>query len=500
MTGGGQMLRACGLLFGNYPLYAVLLTAAACLSVFLAGFGLHRRGSRGAIEFILCMTAVAEWSIGYFFELIAPTLSMKLLAAQIEYLGIATLPVLWLLLAARYTARIDLARPIRVVLLIVLPAVTIGLAFTNPLHGLLWSRTWMDAAVSPPVLHVVHGPMFWVHMIYAYILLLLGTLLFIASLVTSPPFCRSGSFAMIVAAAAPWIGDILYLSGLNPSPGFDTTPFPFAVSGAAVAWVLFRHRFLDIVPFARERVIETMRNPVIVIDAADHIVDSNPAAGFLLRDSGAPSDRGLSGRVIVLHETTERRMMETVLRASEEKYRTLIESIDQVIFSLDLKGTFTYVSPVVEKVSGYTPAEIVGSPFSRFVHPDDLSLVARNMEARYRGERVQNEFRVIDRNGAVLYVRTASSPLVERGTVTGLTGIMADITEQRTPRRRDRPRLQQPSHRHHGLRGDAAHGRIAGRREPRLGQRDQEVDRQGSGSRAPAARLQPQAGPPAPAL
>jgi PAS domain S-box-containing protein len=481
MTGGEQMLRACELLFGNYPLSAVLLAAAACLSVFLAGFALNRRASQGAIEFILCMTAVAEWSTGYFFELIAPTLSAKLLAAQIEYLGIATLPVLWLLLAARYTARVDLARPVRVVLLMVLPAVTIGLAFTNPLHGLLWSRTWMDAAVSPLVLHVVHGPMFWVFMIYAYLLLLLGTLLFIVSLVTSPPFYRSASFAMIVAAAAPWIGNILYLSGLNPSPGFDTTPFSFAVSGAAVAWVLFRHRFLDLVPFARERVIETMRDPVIVIDAADRIVDSNPAAGFLLRGSGARigahvtsllpdwdrirvglaesggplsdfllggaerprafeidvsdiSDwrRGLSGHVVVLHETTERRLMEAVLRASEEKYRTLVESIDQVIFSLDLKGTFTYVSPVVEKLSGYTTAEIVGSPFSRFVHPDDLALVARNMEALYRGERTQNEFRVIDSNGAVLYVRTSSSPLVEHGTVTGLTGIMTDITEQRT--------------------------------------------------------------------
>jgi PAS domain S-box-containing protein len=480
MTGGEQMLRAFGQLFGNYPLYAVLLSASVCLSVFLAIFGLRRRASRGATEFIFCMTAVAEWSIGYFLELIAPTLSMKLLAAQIEYLGIATLPALWLLLAARYTARIDLARPIRIALLMVLPAITIGLAFTNSLHGLLWSRTWMDAAVSPPVLHVAHGPMFWVYMVYAYILLLMGTLLFIVSLVTSPPFYRGASFAMIVAAAAPWIGNVLYLSGLNPSPGFDTTPFAFAVSGSAVAWVLFRRRFLDIVPFARERVVETMRDPVIVIDAADRIVDSNPAAAFLLRgtgarigahvasvlpdwerirvelaESGGPlsdlllggaerrrafeidatdvSDRkrGLSGRVIVLHETTERRMMEAVLRASEEKYRSLVESIDQVIFSLDLKGTFTYVSPVVEKISGYSAAAIVGSPFSRFVHPDDLTLVAKNMEARYRGESGQNEFRVIDSNGAVLYVRTSSSPLVERGIVTGLTGIMTDITEQR---------------------------------------------------------------------
>ena len=481
MTGGQRMLETAALLFANHPLQAVLLAATSCLSVFLAIFGLHRRASRGATEFIFVMAAVAEWNIGYFFELVAPTFSQKLLAAQIEYLGITTLPVLWLLLAARSTGRIDLSRPLRVAVLMIVPCVTIVLAFTNPAHGLLWSRTWMDAAITPPVLRVIHGPMFWVNMVSAYLLLLAGTLLFVSSLITAPPFYRSASFAMIVAVAAPWMGNVLYVSGLNPFPGFDTTPFSFAVSGAAVAWVLFRHRFLDIVPFARNRVIETMRDPVVVIDAADRIVDGNPAAAALMRGSGAlvgahiasllpewdrirvglaegggaladfllggterqrafdidVSDisdwrRGLSGRVIVLHETTDRRRMEDILRASEEKYRTLVESIDQVIFRLDLEGTFTYVSPVVQKLSGYTPDDIVGSPFSRFVHPDDLALVSRNMQARYRGESEQNEFRVVDRSGGVLRVRTSSTPLVEHGTVTGLTGIMTDITEQKT--------------------------------------------------------------------
>ncbi len=161
------------------------------------------------------------------------------------------------------------------------PCVTIALAFTNPTHGLLWTRTWMDAAISPPVLQVIHGPMFWVNMVYAYLLLLLGTLLFMSSLITAPPYYRTASFAMIAAVAAPWIGNVLYVSGLNPFPGFDTTPFSFAVSGAAAAWVLFRHRFLDIVPFARNRVIETMRDPVIIVDPVDRIVDCNPAAAAL---------------------------------------------------------------------------------------------------------------------------------------------------------------------------------------------------------------------------
>jgi hypothetical protein len=126
------MLESSALLFANYPVQAGLLVATSCFSVFLAVFGLHRRASRGATEFVLVMAAVAEWNIAYFLELAAPALSLKLLAAQIEYLGIATLPVLWPCCAG-HTGRIDLARP-RIAELMLVPCVTIALAFTNPAH------------------------------------------------------------------------------------------------------------------------------------------------------------------------------------------------------------------------------------------------------------------------------------------------------------------------------------------------------------------------------
>ena len=139
----------------------------------------------------------------------------------------------------------------------------------------------------------------------------------------------------------------------------------------------------------------------------------------------------LSGRVILMHDVTERRRMERILRASEEKYRSLVEGIDQVIFSLDLEGRFTYVSPVVGKMSGYTPEQIIGKPFARFVHPEDVALVSHNIEGRYKGGRGQNEYRVLDSDGSVLYVRTSSTPVIVDGAVTGITGIMTDVTEQR---------------------------------------------------------------------
>jgi PAS domain S-box-containing protein len=372
------MLENCRILFESHCALAIMLTSASSLSALLAALGLLQRRAAAAREFILVMAAVFVWSTAYFFELILPGISLKLFSARVEYLGIATLPVLWLLLAARVTGRGSLIRPARVAALLLIPAVTIALAFSNDMHGLLWSAVGIDSAIAPPLLSVQHGPWFWVHFSSSYLLLALGTVLFVVSLIVAPPFFRSRAVAMIIGVAAPSVGNLLYVTGFNPFPGFDITPFSFSVSGCATAWALFRHGLLDIVPFARERVIETMRDAVIVIDGADRILDANPAARRLAQDAASPLGAHVSalvpawdevkaaharlplrlpeiafprstgerwfeidvapvvnrqgrgtGRVLVLHETTERRRMEQTLRGSEEKQRALAEQLHQ---------------------------------------------------------------------------------------------------------------------------------------------------------------------------
>ncbi len=77
---------------------------------------------------------------------------------------------------------------------------------------------------------------------------------------------------------APWLGNALTIFGLKPFPGLDFTPFAFTISGLAVAWSLFRFRLFNIIPVAREAVIESMRDAVIVLDEQGRIVDLNPVA------------------------------------------------------------------------------------------------------------------------------------------------------------------------------------------------------------------------------
>ena len=130
-------------------------------------------------------------------------------------------------------------------------------------------------------------------------------------------------------------------------------------------------------------------------------------------------------------DITERKLAEHALRRSEEQHRSLVENINEIIFTLDTKGRFTYVSPVVERMLGYRPDEIIGQPFNWFVHTDDAPGLLVAFERSFSSHNKPYEVRVTARDGTTHYVRVSCRPIDDEGHVTGLTGIMADITESK---------------------------------------------------------------------
>ena len=66
------------------------------------------------------------------------------------------------------------------------------------------------------------------------------------------------------------------------------------------------------------------------------------------------------------------RLAVITVRESEERYRSLVENINDVAYSLDNNGVFNYVSPVIFPKTGFSQKEILNHHFTEFVHPDDL--------------------------------------------------------------------------------------------------------------------------------
>lgn len=127
-------------------------------------------------------------------------------------------------------------------------------------------------------------------------------------------------------------------------------------------------------------------------------------------------------------EIAEREQVEMMLRESEKRYRNLVENINDVIFTLNTQGIITYVSNAFEKQFLYKADEVTGKPFDFFIHPDDLTLVLNRLERVLAGDVLPSEFRVLDKNGKVRFVRTSSRPLLAENQLVGLTGVLVDIS------------------------------------------------------------------------
>lgn len=131
-------------------------------------------------------------------------------------------------------------------------------------------------------------------------------------------------------------------------------------------------------------------------------------------------------------ERRERQRMEMALRQSEARYRTLVESVPEVIYRVAADGALIELSPAFESITGWPRAEWLGRPFAGLVHPEDLPAAVARFEDVMRGQTpAPYELRLRTRSGDYLVGEFTSAPIVEAGRVVGKSGVARDITERK---------------------------------------------------------------------
>jgi signal transduction histidine kinase len=254
--------------------YTIFLSMTAIIAASLGFYVLRRRALRGALIFSAQMWGLAFWTLAYVLEVASRSLETKIFWNKVEYPWTFVALLAWLGVALHYSGRDDLLTFRNMALAAVMPVITTVLAFTNPRHHLIWTRIWIDE--KTPALVATHGPWFWIHVAYCYLLLAFCSVLVLRRAITSRTR-RSQSIPLLVSVFAPWTGNALHLAGLTPS-AIDPTPFFFTVSGIALGYGLLRLHLLDIVPLARTQVIEGMSDGMMVLDRGGRVMDLNPAA------------------------------------------------------------------------------------------------------------------------------------------------------------------------------------------------------------------------------
>ena len=274
----------------SFTPFVFLLVVPGLVAMSSAAYAWRQGRLALASPFMFLTLSSALWALIHVGEIVGGDLSTKLFWAKAQYLGIALVPVAWLTVGLQYTNRQHWLTRRNLVWLSIIPVWVLVMTWTNDGHGLIWRETSVKEAGPFSVLGVTYGPAFWVGLAYQYALLVVGTGLLLTMVVRSPRFYLGQRLVLIAAVMFPWLANVAYFRGWGPA--FDLTPFVFALSAVATSYGVLRFQLIDIVPIARDVVLENMTDALLVLDTENRVVDINPAASDLF-DRPARAAMGL---------------------------------------------------------------------------------------------------------------------------------------------------------------------------------------------------------------
>ena len=244
----------------------------ACLTILL----LWKFRKSTEVKFLIYLEFFAAiWATAYAFEFASPDLNSKILWSKLSYFGIAFLPVFYFLFTTAFSKKHNLITQKNIALLLVIPVVTIALVFTNENHRLIWTSITPDPVNN--IVYYSHGIAFWVFYAFTETLLLLGLYNLVKSIYEFSAYYKKQSGTLLVATIFPIVGNLIYVTNLNPFPGFDWTPISFVLTGLIISLGIFRFRMFNIIPLAKTKLFEMLNDGVIVINTNGFIEDCNSA-------------------------------------------------------------------------------------------------------------------------------------------------------------------------------------------------------------------------------
>ena len=283
---------------------------AGALAVGLAVAAWRRRelGGWPAIYLGLGSLSAAVYAWGYALELTSRSLEAALAWARIEYLGIPYIAPMWLAFALHMSGYGRWISWRRMPFLLAIPVVTQVVALSAEWHGLFYTSTYMQKAGPFFILAFQKGPFYWLHLLFVNGCLVFTTVMLAQMWARSAPAFRRQALFFLLAMAIAWGGLLIYVTGHAPY-NLDLTSLSVSLGGLVVGVGLFRFGGLDVVPLARDVIFERMGDGVLVFDAADRLIDFNPAMQAMLpqlhkTQIGQPAAQVLAAQADLLAQIT----------------------------------------------------------------------------------------------------------------------------------------------------------------------------------------------------
>ncbi|AZH26218.1 sensor histidine kinase [Haloplanus aerogenes] len=304
-------------------LYTVVGVSAAVLFFLIVLAGWQYRSEPVSKAFLALISTIGGWILLYAIGLGFTTLDAQLVWQRAALAIGGLVPTLWFLFAVQYTNHETwLTRPVRAIMIID-PLVFGLLTLTNPSHGLIWTDTALVTYGSLHALEFTFGPMYLLHLGYAYVVTPIGFGLLALAAVRSTLY-RTQAGLLVLGAVPPLVANGAFSLGIEPAffPPLDYTPFAFMVTGPFFVLALFRFDLLERVPVAHKRIIADADDGFVVLDEDERVVTANPAAERIL--GGSVTGRPIRAPVPELADfdpdTFEGRTLTAVVEHTQRTY------------------------------------------------------------------------------------------------------------------------------------------------------------------------------------
>jgi PAS domain S-box-containing protein len=395
----------------------ILLSLGVSSSI---GFYLFsKRHVLGARSFGVVIIFEAAWTIGLLFELLSPMLNTKIFWDNLQWIPALLLPLACLSFAIRYSGW-PTYQPWKWAGLSLVPLAIMVLIFTNPFPGLVNNSVQLIRGMLFSEYSYQFGPLLWVGVAYSYVIFFIAITILVNLAMRQRGIYRIQTWISILGLLIPFLGPTLILFGIKIGPQRDFSPYLFILANILVALGFSRYHVFDLVPLARELVIDSMEDGEIVLDPIGHLVDINPAARILigrpdsieigqsfhaiagdwldqvalhpeqntshreltiagssaaktidLRITRLTNPQGdFSGYLIILRDISDQKMARAVveenLRESREKYRALFSNSGDAIFVLE-NATIVDCNTSALRLFGARREELLGR------RPEELS-------------------------------------------------------------------------------------------------------------------------------
>lgn len=262
--------------------HLVVLLASGAVTSRLAVVAWRRRDRPGASPFLGLMAAASIWSLTYAAGLPVSTEQYRIAFEQLQWFGIAFVPLFLLLFVAEYTGFGGLQRPRNVLGLALVPLLTLAFVLSNPWHHLFWETTTFVQYDGLTFAEQRFGAWYYVNLLYTYLLTGGGAFVLLYAIRESGVTFRSRLSLLLVGIAVPFIANLASVLGYQPVAGMDMTPYVFGVTGLAFSRAVFDYELFDRTPSVLQLgqlyAFHHLEDAVLVTDGDGEVVLHNSTA------------------------------------------------------------------------------------------------------------------------------------------------------------------------------------------------------------------------------